>query len=242
MTVRPLFLAPLLGLAASASCGRPAVELPPGLVLAADFEGSLRADASGPSDEDRRGSGHTYEPGVEGHALHLDGSGAAVAYELEGGLPLRDAFTLELFFSPDAWRNPYEARAVLETLAAHADAFALALQPDSWLLTARVRAGKEAAEVALVGGVVSAGSWHHAALVLDPASASARLYLDGEVVAEAPVVGRLPLREDEPLTVGVDAEGGTAHAGRIDSLRLWNRALSAEELAERVQQLPGTGS
>lgn len=239
MTVtRPLVL--LLGLA-TAACGRPAVELPPGLVLAADFEGSLQADASGAHDEDRIGSGHTYEPGVEGHALHLDGSGAAVAYELEGGLPLREAFTLELYFSPDPWRNPYEARAVLETLAAHADAFALALQPDSWLLTARVRAGQEA-EVALVGGVVSAGSWHHAALVLDPASASARLYLDGEVAAEAPVAGRLPIREDEALTVGAEAEGGTAHAGRIDSLRLWNRALSAEELAERVRRLPGAGS
>lgn len=234
-------LAVLLGLAAAA-CGRPAVELPPGLVLSADFEGHLGAEAVRASDEDRRGSGHTYEPGVEGHALHLDGSGAAVAYELEGGLPLRDAFTLELYLSPDAWRNPYETRAVLETLAAHADAFALALQPDSWLLSARVRAGKEASEVALVGGVVAAGSWHHAALVLDPASASARLYLDGEVVAEAPVAGRLPVRTDEPLTVGADAAGGTAHAGRLDSLRLWDRALSAEELAERVRRLPGAGS
>jgi len=241
MTAR-LPLALVLGLTATA-CSRPAVELPPGLVLSADFEGHLRAEAVRAIDDDRRGSGHVYEPGVEGHALHLDGSGAAVAYELEGGLPLHDAFTLELYFRPEAWRNPYEARAVLETLVAQADTFTLALQPDSWLLTARLCAGKEAKEVALVGGVVSAGSWHHAALVLDPASAGARLYLDGEVVAEAPVAGRLPLREDEPLTVGADAKGGTAHAGRIDSLRLWNRALSAEELAERVRLLPGpTGS
>ena len=229
-----------LALVPLGACARTPVELAPGLLLTADFEGSLGADGVVAIDDDRVGSGHVYEPGIEGHALHLDGSGASVAYEGVGDLPLRDAFTLEFFFSPDAWRNPYAASAVLETLAACGDAFALALQPDSWLLTARLRVGREP-EVTLVGGVVTAGIWHHAALVLDPSSASGKLYLDGEVVAEAPVAGRLPRLEGRPLTLGADEDEGRAHAGRFDSLRLWDRALTAEELAERARQLPGAG-
>lgn len=234
-------LAALALLLLGAACARPPVELPPGLVLAADFEGTLEADSVVAIDEDRVGSGHAFEPGVEGHALHLDGSGASVAYEGLDGLALQDAFTLELYFSPDAWRSPYESSAVLEILAAYGDAFALALQPDSWLLTARLRVGREPEATTLVGGVVTAGAWHHAALVLDPSSATGRLHLDGEVVAEVPVAGRLSPRKGRALTVGANENEERAHAGRIDSLRLWNRALSAEELVERARALPGAG-
>jgi hypothetical protein len=225
---------PLFGLA----CGHERVELPPGLVLMANFEGSARAAAVTEIDDDAEGDGTTYEAGVDGHAVRFDGSGASLDYEGVASLPLGDALTLEFCFNADGWRNPYSKGSILESMVSHSDVFTVALQPDSWLLSARLTAGASEA-VALVGGLVTPGTWHHVALVLDPAAGVGRLVFDGEVVAEAPTAGRLPLLEGVPLRLGTWAGKNQAFCGSIDALRLWNRALSNEELAVRAGALPG---
>ena len=223
------------------ACEHARVELPPELLLGLDFEGNPRAAAVGSLDHDREGRGMSYEPGLDGHCIHFDGNSGLV-YEDVAELAPGQALTLELYFSPDAWRNPYAEKSILEELVACGDLFSLDLQPDSWLLSARVKGEPRAEPATLVGGVVTAGSWHHAALVLDAGAGHAQLYLDGALTTEAPLAGRLRMNEDCALRVGASSGRERAYNGRIDALRLWNRVLGPAELAARAEAVSGPGN
>ncbi|MGZ3533564.1 MAG: LamG domain-containing protein [Vulcanimicrobiaceae bacterium] len=82
------------------------------------------------------------------------------------------------------------------------------------------------------GITVTAGKWHHVANTYDVTSGNRAIYLDGNRVANDtafPFTGN---------TVGTIGQGvGTYWPGKIDDMRLYNRALSATE----VKQLYNAG-
>ena len=69
--------------------------------------------------------------------------------------------------------------------------------------------------------------WHHLAMTFDGQQRLARFYMDGALMAEETVSGRLRLGPN-PVFFGED----NAHPGRalIDNFRIWNRALTGDEL------------
>ena len=79
------------------------------------------------------------------------------------------------------------------------------------------------------------GTWHHVAFTYD-ADAGAdnvRLYVDGHLDAVATATGPLPTG-DGPCWIGtVPGYQSTPFSGTVDDLRFWNRALTAQEIADR---------
>jgi len=94
--------------------------------------------------------------------------------------------------------------------------------------------------------------WHHVAAEWDAASTAARIYVDGALAATAtnPLypLNKLHVPEDKllPLQIGScnglydDTLNRRAFLGQIDEVQIWNRSLSANEIAcQRFQSLVG---
>ena len=74
------------------------------------------------------------------------------------------------------------------------------------------------------------GEWIHIAFTNDGETAT--IYINGEAAAEGEVPGTLSANDD-PWRIGQDCERENyVFAGIIDEVRLWNRALSAEDIAD----------
>ena len=74
------------------------------------------------------------------------------------------------------------------------------------------------------------GEWVHIAFTND--AAMVKIYINGSSVVEGAVPG--PLRaNDDPWRIGQDCDRlNYVFAGAIDEVRLWNRALSSDEINE----------
>jgi N-acetylneuraminic acid mutarotase len=84
--------------------------------------------------------------------------------------------------------------------------------------------------------IVNDGQWHHVGFVYDMDSFHRVLYVDGILVAEdATVVSGMP--SDGGLYVGASKEldTGSFFSGLIDDVRIYDRALTAEEIAALSQ-------
>jgi Tol biopolymer transport system component len=80
--------------------------------------------------------------------------------------------------------------------------------------------------------VITNGLWHHVGFVYDTDTFHRRLYVDGVLVAEdATVVSGMP--SDGGLYIGAskELESASFFSGFIDDVRIYNQALSAEEIA-----------
>ncbi len=82
--------------------------------------------------------------------------------------------------------------------------------------------------------------WNHLAGVLD-ADHSLRLYVNGSLAAEAQTANLIASAPKQPLELGADSAGSVgdyqtpfAFAGTIDEVRLYHRALTADEIALSV--------
>jgi len=83
----------------------------------------------------------------------------------------------------------------------------------------------------VLAGQVTAGDWHHLALVYD--GDSALLYLDGSFLGEdnTPEVGGISNVQNN-LTIGSKSTGTNFFPGYLDDAVLYNRALSVSEISE----------
>jgi len=80
--------------------------------------------------------------------------------------------------------------------------------------------------------VITDLQWHHVGFVYDTDTFHRRLYVDGVQVAEdTSAVSGMP--SDGGLYIGAskDLEAGTFFSGMIDDFRIYNQALTAEEIA-----------
>jgi hypothetical protein len=123
----------------------------------------------------------------------------------------------------------------------HSDIFTVAIDPSSWELQARLSTSASPEPLRLKGGRIHPGTWHHVALVLDGSAGRARLVLDGTVVEEIPARGTVPVRSDLDLVAGTWLDKNQAFCGALDSIRIWSRALSADELRGRAELAAAAG-
>ncbi|MCA9138826.1 MAG: proprotein convertase P-domain-containing protein, partial [Planctomycetales bacterium] len=84
--------------------------------------------------------------------------------------------------------------------------------------------------------------WHHVAIVRDLTRGQVRLYVDGVLDYEDNRVGSdIDFSTVAPHRIGSDYNGGDSFHGGMDNLRIWNRPLSAQEIAS-VATGPVSGS
>jgi hypothetical protein len=165
--------------------------------------------------------GVTRTAGKFGGALALDGAGGHVSIPDAQSLDLTTGMTLE------AWVLPTAGGAVWRDV--------IHKEPDSYYLesadpTAGLPAtgGDFAAAGPLLGpAALPLDVWTHLAATYD--GAALRLFANGVEVASRAQTGLL-LPTSQPLSLGGDGPFGQYFAGRIDEVRVYDRALSLAEI------------
>ncbi len=197
-----------------------------GLVGAWAFnEGSGAAvtDASGNGNAGTITGATRTTSGKYGGALSFDGTSNYVAVPDASSLDLAGTMTLEAWVYPttlgSAWRT-----AILKETPSYF----------TYALYANTNTARPSGHVYIGGDVETRGSaaltlnaWSHLAATYD--GSTLRLYVNGTQVASKAVSGSMA-NSSGALKIGGNAVWGEWFAGRIDEVRVYNRALSAGEI------------
>jgi hypothetical protein len=185
---------------------------------------------------DSTGLGHTgtisgatwITQGKFGNALSFDGVNDWVTISDANDLDFTTGFTLEAWVYPTAngggsWRN------VMIKERSSGEVYNLYANADTNAPTAFVIAAAAPFTYLDVRGTsqLPLNTWTHLALTFD--NATVRLYVNGSQVGTRAVAGPL-LTSTGVLRVGGNGVWGEFFAGRIDEVRIYNRALSGAEI------------
>jgi RHS repeat-associated protein len=205
---------------------------PAGLVAAYAFDegmGVTVSDASGNSNDGTLSDAVTWTPsGKHGGAASF--SNAWITVNENSDLDLTTGMTAE------AWVNPTTMPAFAAVVAKETpDNISYGLfasdtsnddgsdaHPHAWVLTA------DGLQAAATDGVLPLHQWTHIAATYD--NSTLKYYINGALAASADIQGPI-LTGDAPLRIGGDAPyGGESFDGVIDDVRVYNRALSVDEI------------
>jgi chitodextrinase len=197
---------------------------PTGLVAAFSF-----SEGSGPSSADRTGLGHTltvggaaWTPsGKTGSALSFNGTSARSTVADANDLDLTTGMTLMAWVYPNV--TPSGWRTILHK---ETDRYYLFAGSDG---SGPAGGGTFASGNRNVYGpsALPAATWTHVATTYD--GTTVRLYVGGSLVASVAATGNITTSAS-PLSIGGTAAYGEYFNGRIDDVRIYNRALSATEI------------
>jgi len=207
-----------------------------GLVAAYGFEetsGAAVTDASPARNNGAIAGAARTASGRYGRALSFDGLDDVVTIAGSPSLDLSTGMTLEAWVRPTAlsgWRS-----------------VVLKERPGglAYGLYAHDNAPRPAATVFVEDDVSAAGTtaiplnaWTHVAATYD--GADLRLYVNGTLAGTQAAAGRLPPSAD-PLRIGGNLVWGEHFTGRIDEVRVYNRALSPAEIARDMDTMIVSG-
>ena len=198
-----------------------------GLMAAYGFEegtGTVAADASGRGNTGSI-SGAAWQPGKFGTSLAFNGLSNIVTVAASPDVNLTASLTIEAWVYPTSltgWRT------VIMKESGSGLAYALYANDND---------PKPATYVRLAGASSSAGAagtaqlplntWTHLATTFD--GTSVNLHVGGVLVDSVPASGTVT-PSSTPLQLGGNAIWGEYFAGRIDEVRIYNRALSPSEI------------
>jgi glucose/arabinose dehydrogenase len=197
-----------------------------GLVAAYNFDqgaGTTLTDVSGHAHPGTLSGATWSASGRNGGALSFDGTNDFVSVADHSELDLTNAMTLEAWVNPSALGSTWRT-VLFKEQAAHM----------TYALYANTSTGRPAAQ-AYVGGqrdargtaALATGAWTHLAGTYD--GTTLRLYVNGSQAATFATSGSMTVSTG-PLKLGGNAIWGEWFAGRIDDVRVYNRALSASEI------------
>jgi Concanavalin A-like lectin/glucanases superfamily len=206
-------------------------------------EGTTTEDVTGDEHEGTI-EGAKWARGKYGEALKFDGEGDVVKVPDSLEFDLTEGFTLESWVRPESTSNEW-APILAKEMGGGKATEELAW----WLYEGGEKssvpfggngptAGKE--EEAIAEDPLPVNVWSHLALTYD--GFQVRLYVDGELVDCSDVpAGAPPVTEGE-LQIGAATDRGDHFVGRIDEVRIYNRALSAGEVADDLGPLGMTAT
>jgi len=204
---------------------------PSGLVAAYSFgegAGTVVTDASGNGNTGSLGSGVTWTAaGRFGSALAFNGA-SFVTIPSAASLNLTTAMTLEAWVYPTG--NLYKWNAVLmkeqpgEFLYALYSGSSSHRRPYVYFNTSTTSAGEQGASGSKW---LPFNAWSHLAGTYD--GASLKLYVNGQLVRSQAVSGPIATSTG-PLRIGGNGIWNQYFEGRIDEVRIYNRALSESEI------------
>jgi len=202
----------------------------PSLVAWYRFDGNA-FDSSGNDLHGTEMGNPTYEAGVFGQAISLDGDGDYVDCGLDPKFDITDYITFTYWIKVFAFDKGWN------TVISKGD--------DSWRSS---RAGTNNFMEASVSGTtgdytygvtpVDDGQWHHVGWVYD--GTMNYLYVDGEVDATEESTGQINI-SSYPLWIGDNSQlPVSCWNGLIDDVQIYNRALSQEEVQRVMQASAGS--
>src|SRR5438876_8972537 len=203
----------------------PAGAQTPGLVAAYAFSegsGTTVADMSGNNNNGTISEATWTTAGRVGNALVFNGASARVTVPDAASLQLTRGMTLEAWVFPTA--TPTNWQAIVDK---NVDGY--------YLMASSDQGDRPSAGGTWVGGnqntygpsVVEVNTWTHLAATFD--GETVRLYVNGAEVASQAQTTPLATTTGT-LQIGGDSYPNEFFAGRIDEVRIYNRALSAAEI------------
>jgi hypothetical protein len=114
--------------------------------------------------------------------------------------------------------------------------YSIKVLPNGLVQWATVDTSASAAIYVHANKIVNDGFWHHFAVAQQ--GTTARMYIDGELIATGSA--RENFATNEPLRVGIhrrDSRFWTPFNGLIDEVRIYNRALTAEEIKAHYDEV-----
>ncbi|GGL80533.1 neuramidase [Streptomyces fumigatiscleroticus] len=176
--------------------------------------------------------GATGTAGVKGGALALDGTDDAVRLPYRGRLPLGTKdFSASLWFRCTAATGEQPLLWMGGTGSTQPQIW-LRAEPASdrirGLITTREGASTVRTAALTVTGAHNDGRWHR--LALRRGGGRLTLFLDGAAVGTADVPGSVSRTSPFGVHIGQRMDGRAFFTGAIDEVRVWDRALTDEEL------------
>src|SRR2546425_523010 len=226
----------IAALLAFLTCASPVKAQAPGLVAAYGFAegaGTTVADSSGNNNMGTISGATWTTAGRFGNALAFNGTSAVVTVPNSTSLQLTTGMTLEAWVYPTV--APTGWRAVIDK---NVDRYYLVASSDEG--KRRVIGGTWAAgnQNTVGPSVLAVNTWTHLAATFD--GATVRLYVNGAQVASQAQTTPLTTSTGT-LQIGGDAYTGENFAGRIDEVRIYNRALTLAEIqADMTTPVGGT--
>jgi glucose/arabinose dehydrogenase len=211
---------------------------PPGLVAAYGFN-----EGSGPTAGDLSGIGNAGSvsgaswttSGKYGKALSFDGTNDVVVIPDASSLDLTNGMTLEAWVYPTTTLSSW--RAILQK------------ETDAYFLNANTSGDRPGVGGTFAGSCCTVlqgtsalplNQWTHVAGTYD--GAQLRLYVNGTQVASQSRTGNLQVT-GTPLRIGGNTYGTEFFPGRLDEVRVYNRALSQSEIqTDMSTPLPEPGA
>ena len=213
---------------------------PTGLVAAYGFEetsGTAVTDSSSAGNPGTIvGAAARTASGKIGRAIDFDGVNDYVSVADANSLDLTTGMTLEAWVQLDtvsSWRTTIlkeKPGGLVYSLYANSSSN----RPQGETVTGT---GAGTAHLAGVGPPLTPGTWTHLALTYD--NAQLRLFRNGVQVAQDASTGAIQTTTN-PLRIGGNAIWGEYTDGRIDEVRVYNRALSAAEITADMTRPVGT--
>jgi len=148
---------------------------------------------------------------------------------------------------PDFGTGEFTVTAWVQTNRGGGTILAKVPETGRWCQQAKVffvRGGKASFDIGWVGQITSRdnvadGTWHHVALVGKPGQQW--IYVDGRQSATGSLSGEAD-RKEWVVKIGQCADGfGGDFRGQIDEVRVYRRAMSAEEVKARFEKAPPAG-
>ena len=209
-----------------------------GLVAAFGFN-----EGSGASVADVSGNGNTgtiqgplwSTLGRYGNALSFDGSNDIVLVPSSASLNMTTGLTVSAWVFPTGSQSGWRAivQKEVDTYFLHASNSSGALRPAAGATFANGTGNYVAAPSAIANN-----TWTHLALTYD--GATIRLFVNGTLVTSAPQTGALE-NNNNPLRIGGNSPYTEFFLGRIDDVRIYNRAQLAAEIQSDMAVGVGSG-
>lgn len=175
-------------------------------------------DVAGTNDASLMGA--SFAPGKVGRAFLFGGTDELVRAPDSATLDIVDQLTIETWVFPDPVGS---ARIVDKVTGGTSDGYLF----DT--IGGKLRFGVSAGG-SMSNAEIASGAWTHVAGVYD--GVNVRLYIDGVGETPTPATGSISTNAF-PLTIGANHEtsAGDLWSGEIDELAIYNRGLSATEIA-----------
>ncbi|MEZ4985284.1 MAG: LamG-like jellyroll fold domain-containing protein [Saprospiraceae bacterium] len=209
-----------------------------GLVAYYTFDGNLNDQTGNTSNTGIAVGTPAYTCGVSGQALLLDGANDQVRIQNSASVSGefdREDFTVSFYFKPVGQNGTQYLISKRDTSCANARRFFVRYVPNSRTLNT-VLAQDEDKDVNLLHVVNNQQCWQHVAVVRDDTRVF--VYINGELQSSLGTASRINLEAEGPLYIGgSECIGGieTPFSGMIDEVRVYNRALDDDEVAELYQ-------
>jgi len=211
------------------SSNQRASSLTDGLVLYQSFDGQ---DVSGTTAFDRSGlgnngviSGATVKAGKRGQGLDFDGVSNSIIVPDSNSLDITGAVTLSAWYYPNNMNAGWYVLAAKDGggsdsnywLGRNGSKFYLTFINASWHNHSTVN-------------TYTANQWYHVVGVIDSVNDTMKIYVNGVLDIDTQVEAADMIASNDSLYIGRDNGNNTTVNGKIDEVRVYNRALSVSEI------------